>query len=440
MMRKNYLLDTNVLLHDPHSLYHFPNQTVIIPIEVLEELDSFKREISELGHNSRTVTAALDQLAKRGQLGPGVSLENGGILRIYVEEVPDTIRKRGLCLRNTVDNRMLNVALYLAANETDAVTTIVSKNINLRIKAEALGITAQDYEDVQPQTLQFHSGYYEMEVAPEVLEKFHQERIYHFAENTFYPNSYVILKDNSGQSPEQLGRITDEAGCTLTPVKNQTEGVLGIRPLNTAQICAMDALLNDDIKLVTLMGKAGTGKTLLAVAAGLFKVLVEDKYIKLLIARPTLPMGRDIGYIPGDVEEKMRPWMQPVYDALDMIRDQDRRNKTRFLPRDILTADEIGIEPLTYIRGRSISRQYFIIDEAQNLTPHEVKTIITRIGYDSKVVLTGDPEQIDNPYMDAYSNGFTYLVERFHPEVISAHITLVKGERSTLAALAANIL
>jgi len=217
-------------------------------------------------------------------------------------------------------------------------------------------------------------------------------------------------------------------------------GVLGIKPLNLGQCFALDALLDENINLVTLLGKAGTGKTLLAVAAGLFQVVQKDVYHRVIVSRPTMPMGRDIGYIPGDIHEKMRPWMQPIFDAIELIREIDRRSRPRSLPPDILESDEIGVEPLTYIRGRSIPHQFMIIDEAQNLTPHEVKTIITRVGRGTKVVLTGDLHQIDNPYVDAYSNGFSCVIDRFGDEKISAHITLTKGERSELAEIAANLL
>jgi PhoH-like ATPase len=252
------------------------------------------------------------------------------------------------------------------------------------------------------------------------------------------PNEYVMLKGDDGESTA-LARSNGNG--TLHSLRSAPpDGVLGIRPLNMHQSFALDALLDDDIKLVTLLGKAGTGKTLLAVAVGLHKVLKEDRYNKLLISRPTMPMGRDIGYLPGDIEEKMRPWMQPIYDAIEMIRDVDRRSRNRSLPPDILDSEEIGIEPLTYIRGRSIPCQYMIIDEAQNLTPLEVKTIITRVGPDTKIILTGDPEQIDNPYVDVMSNGFTYVLHRFRNQAISAHVSLEKGERSSLAEIAANLL
>ncbi len=435
---KYFILDTNVLLYDPGAIRQFGENQVVIAVEVIEELDAFKRDMTELGQNSRVVSQLLDQLSRHGQLGRGVKMEHGGVLRIYAGDCGDYLRKRGLGLTRKVDNRILNLAIKLQEDEPESEVAIITKNINLRLKADAVGIRAQDYEEIQSTRLKFYTGYHCIDCDKDVVDTFTTTGRYRFEDRTFHANNYLQLR--AGNDHDALGRIEGKDGRDLVPLRALDDDVLTIRPLNLAQRFAMDALLDDDIKLVTLLGKAGTGKTLLAVAAGLYKVMIEDKYNKLLVSRPTLPMGRDIGFIPGDIDEKMRPWMQPIYDALEMIRERDRRSKKRMLPPDILDASEVGIEPLTYIRGRSIPHQFFIIDEAQNLTPHEVKTIITRVGYNSKVVLTGDPEQIDNPYLDAHSNGFCYLVDRFRTESISAHITLTKGERSELAAIAANIL
>lgn len=439
-MRKNFILDTNVLLYDPEAINQFSDNTVIIPIEVIEELDNFKRDMTELGQNSRVVTNHLDQLRKEARLGEGVQLDGGGLLRVFAGECDDFLSKTGLSPSDSIDNSILNLAIFLTETYPQQPTIIVSKSINLRIKADALGIYAEDYEEPRNGQPEFISGFYEILCASAEVEAFRAKGVHEFRERTFKPNEYVLLKGDADSDSSILGRIDGDAGTRLVPIADVSDGVLGVKPLNLGQRFALDALLNDDIKLVTLLGIAGTGKTLLAVAAGLHKVLVEDKYNKLLVSRPTLPMGRDIGYIPGDVDEKMRPWMQPIYDAIDLVREIDRRSRNRSLPPDILESDEIGIESLTYIRGRSIPNQFMIIDEAQNLTPHEVKTIITRVGYETKVVLTGDPHQIDNPYIDAFSNGFAYLIDRFRDKKIAADITLTKGERSDLAEIAANLL
>ena len=439
-MRKNFILDTNVLLYDPNAIYRFGDGRVVIPVEVIEEIDGFKHDLSELGKHSRTISTFLDQLAKKGSLGRGVTLQSGGQLQIYAGSCDDVIGTKGLALRKTVDNRLLNLALHLKDGRSKDSTILISKNINLRIKADALGITAEDYEENESTQRKLYSGVNRILVDRAVIDSLHEHGVYSWKQNTFVPNEYVLLKDRTDDKVAAMTRTTGKNGNKLIPILNTNNGVLGIRPHNVDQCFAFDALLDDSIKLVTLHGKAGTGKTLLAVAAGLYKIIKEDKYSKLLISRPIMPVGRDIGYIPGDVEEKMRPWMQPIYDALEMLKEQDRRRKQKLLPPDLLESEEIGIEPLTYIRGRSIPNQFFMIDEAQNLTPHEVKTIITRVGYNSKVVLTGDTEQIDNPYVDGFSNGLSYLIDRFRKQEISAHITLTKGERSELAEIATKLL
>lgn len=438
-MRKNFIIDTNVLLYDPQCLTGFGENTVVIPIEVVEELDGFKRDATELGRNSRAVSMALDEFSQNGRLGEGVRLTNGGLLRIAPGVGDNFVGEHGLDLDAKVGNRILNLAAYLNAQYPQQPSIIVTKNTNLRLKADALGIYAEDYETGGDDSNRQIRGYAERMVSAETIEELRTGGSIESPNgDDDAPNEYFLLSsvdDNRDVIPTKVG--TDGR---LHIIQTLEHGVCSIEPRNAQQVFALDALLNDDIKLVTLVGRAGTGKTLLAVAAGLHKVIHESLYSRLLISRPTMPMGRDIGFIPGDIEEKLRPWMQPVYDAVEMIREQDRRSRQRTLPRDLLESGDVGIEPLTHIRGRSIPHQFFVIDEAQNLTPHEVKTIITRVGYNTKIVLTGDPEQIDTPYVDLRSNGLTFLVERFRSQTISAHVTLTKGERSELAEIAANIL
>ncbi len=439
-MRKNFILDTNVLLHDPNALYKFDDNNILIPIEVIEELDHFKRDMSDLGANARRVVQDLDKLRRGGKLGEGVRLENGGLLRVVTGTFDNVLSGTGITDGKKGANRILSLAVTLNRDEPENATILITKNINLRLKADALGIYAEDYEEAFFRTANGYNGFQEIEVDAGVLDSFRENRTYTFEDGSYEANEYLLLRDPAGETRSEIGRISDEDGKTLTAIHHYGEGVLGVRPLNLAQCFAFDALLDDDIKLVTLRGKAGTGKTLVAVAAGLFKIIKEEKYHKLLVARPTIAMGRDIGYIPGDVEEKLRPWMQPIHDAIELLQDIDRHARKRQLPRDLMEGGDVEVEPLTYIRGRSIPNQYMIIDEAQNLTPLELKTIITRVGFGTKIVLTGDPEQIDHPYMDSLSNGFVYVVNAFRKKPLAAHITLEKGERSDLAELAANLL
>jgi PhoH-like ATPase len=437
-MRKNIILDTNVLLHDPKAVFSFRDALLVIPIEVIEEVDSFKRDMTELGRNSRTVAQILDGLREKGKLGEGVSVGNDCILRVIcdVRNFQSGHRSRG---DTRTENRILNVAIDLQNEHPEEPTIVVTKNVNLRLKADALGLTAQDYDVDRSPDADVYTGWHTVESSVEnvrALEKGLPADLQNFSG---LPNEYVLVRTSGSDKPCALGRV-GRIPNRVYPLADQSEGAAGIKPLNLEQRLAFDALLDDKIKLVSLTGKAGTGKTLLAVAAGLRKVFSEDLYNRLLIFRPTMPVGRDIGFLPGDVGEKMRPWMQPVYDALELIREQDKRSPNRMLPADILECEEISIEPLTFIRGRSIPHQYLIIDEAQNLTPLEVKTVITRVGNGTKIVLTGDPHQIDNPYVDSLSNGLVFLVNRFRNSLLSAHIGLQKGERSELAEAAANFL
>jgi PhoH-like ATPase len=435
-MPKTFILDTNVLLYDPEAFYRFGDNNVVIPVAVIEDLDGFKRDVTELGRNSRAVAHELDELANTGKLGEGVRLPGGGLLRLWAGIDEDFIDTHGLSIRK-VGNRLLNLAVYLRHHHPEQETIIVSKNINLRLKADALGIYAEDFELAGTSSRAAIAGIHQYKTSAETIDNFLARGRLEMPDIDVHPNEYLLMHTGDHEC-RAIARVCRDR--TIRKTKLTEDGVCGIRPRNLQQECVLDALLDDDIKLVTLHGKAGTGKTLLAVAAGLHQVIHEASYRRLLISRPTLPMGRDIGFIPGDIEEKMRPWMQPLYDALEMIRESDRRRRTRTLPPDLLESEDIGIEPLTYIRGRSIPNQFFIIDEAQNLTPHEVKTIITRVGHNSKIVLTGDPEQIDNPYVDLRSNGFTYLVDRFRDQGISAHLNMTIGERSELAEIAADIL
>ena len=433
---KNYILDTNVLLHDPNSLLNFQDNHVLVPIEVIEEIDSFKRESTELGRNARTVSRMLDGFRGNGSLSEGVKLPNGGKLKIG-------FHKNGngetIFTKDSVDNQILSYAAGIKKASPKDVTIVVSKDINLRIKADAIGVTAEDYETDRVFITDLYTGMMEMPASADKLAKFRADGELELnGGKQYFPNEYCTLMDEVNPKKAALTKV-DATGKKLIPIMDSRESIWGIKPRNREQHYAFDALLDDRIKLVTLMGKAGTGKTLLAMAAGLKRTVMDREFRRLVVARPTISMGKELGFLPGSLDEKLAPWMQPIHDALEMLSDlnmgQDHRRST-----DLMRSGTIVVEALSYIRGRSIANQFMIIDEAQNLTPLEVKTIITRVGSGTKIVFTGDPYQIDNPYVDSSSNGFNYIISRFRDQAIAAHIELQKGERSELAELAANIL
>jgi PhoH-like ATPase len=438
---KHFVLDTNVLLHDPRAIFQFADNEVVIPIFVLEEVDTFKKEASERGRNAREVARMLDGLRANGaRLSDGVPLpDGGGRVRVAsaARSVPTTLRESQIA-----DHLILMVALDVRDASKDGPTIFVTKDVNLRIRADALGLTSMDFEAERIDIDELYSGMTEMPVSGADVDTFYQSGALPLTENgQLKSNQYVLLRDRDNPSHSALGRF-DGAAKKLVPLRKLRDGVWGIRPRNKEQHCALDLLLCDEVKLVTLIGKAGTGKTMLAIAAGLQKVVEEQLYSKMLVSRPIFPLGRDVGYLPGDIEQKLNPWMQPIYDNVEFLMglSKQEQKKTGRSYQELIDLGYIEIEPLTYIRGRSIPNQFIIVDEAQNLTPHEVKTIITRVGEATKVVLTGDPYQIDNPYVDATSNGLTTVVEKFKGEVVAGHVTLSKGERSPLAELASNVL
>lgn len=437
---KTFVLDTNVLLHDPQAIYRFEENNIIIPITVIEEIDRFKKDMNETGRNARHVSRLLDSLRNANSLSKGVRLSTGGLLRveIYEERVmrrlpPELRQDRG-------DNRILAVAMDLLEKGSEPVI-LVTKDTNLRIKADAIGLVAEDYESDKVDIDELYTGCTVIQVTPEVVDRFHGQGWLDPEGFDLHPNQCVTLIDAQNDSHTALARFNRSEGKLLPLRRIGKEGVWSIHPRNREQIFALDALLDDSIRLVTLVGKAGTGKTLLAIAAGLQKTAEEGVYNRLLVSRPVFPMGRDLGFLPGDVEEKLTPWMQPIFDNVELLlsgHEAEKRHSKGY--KELMAMGILEIEPLTYIRGRSIPNQYMIVDEAQNLTPHEIKTIVTRVGEGTKIVLTGDPYQIDNPYVDSSSNGLTYLVERFKDQPIAAHVTFTKGERSGLAELAANLL
>ncbi len=434
---KNYILDTNVLLHDPNSLLSFQENNVLIPIEVIEEIDRFKRESSELGQNARAVSRMLDGLRIKGRLSEGVVLSTGGQLRIIFND------KNGSGTlhfgNNTVDSRIVALALAVHKIDPKTPTILVSKDINLRIKADALGLQAEDYETDRIFLKDLYTGMIEKQVSAEKMSQFRANGELELNSGAIYcPNEYCTLIEETNLKRTALTKV-DSTGTKLIPIIDSREGVWGIKPRNREQHFAFDSLLDDRIKLVTLMGKAGTGKTLMAMAAGLKQTVLDREFRRLVVARPTISMGKELGFLPGSLEEKLTPWMQPIHDTLELLGDLNMGQEHR-RSNDLIRSGVIAVEALSYIRGRSIANQFMVIDEAQNLTPLEVKTIVTRVGHGTKIVFTGDPYQIDNPYVDSASNGFNYIVSKFRSEPMAAHIELQKGERSALAELAANIL
>jgi PhoH-like ATPase len=432
---KNYVLDTNVLLHDPNSLLNFEENRVLLPIEVIEEIDHFKREGSELGQHARSVSRMLDGFRGKGRLSEGVCLPNGGNLRILFHK--PTGEEPTIANGKSADNRILTAALAVKRLEPDIPAILVTKDINLRIKADVLGLAAEDYETDRIQLKDLYSGMFEKTVPPDRILAFRGDGELEL-DGFYNPNEYCTLMEEGNAKRTALAKV-DGSGKKLVSILDSRDGVWGIKPRNREQHFALDALLDDRVKLVTLMGKAGTGKTLLAMAAGLKRTIVDREFRRVVVARPTVSVGREIGFLPGTLEEKLNPWMQPIHDALELLSDLNMGNESR-RGGDLMRSGAIVVEALSYIRGRSIAHQFMIIDEAQNLTPLELKTILTRVGQGTKIVFTGDPYQIDNPYVDSASNGFNYIVSKFRDQPIAAHVELQKGERSELAELAANLL
>jgi PhoH-like ATPase len=437
-LKKVFVIDTSVLVHDPQALNAFQDNDIVIPIAVLEEIDGHKKRQDEVGRNARWVSNFLDRLRAVGHLYAGVPLGDlGGTLRVElnhqeVDKLPITLD------RSKIDNRMIAVALALKQGSSLPVI-LVTKDINMRIKADALGIDAEDYETDKIEIEEVYTGIREVKITPELINQFYSANELVMNDIDLFPNQMVILVDSFGSSKSALGRHISNGKIVTLRFGNQDP--FGLKARSKEQKFALELLLDEDIRLVTLIGRAGTGKTLLGLAAGLQKVVEESRYRRLTVSRPVVPMGNDLGYLPGDINEKLRPWMQPIYDNLEFLfSNRDRNEKIDQLVGSMQDLNILELEALTYIRGRSIPNQFLLIDEAQNLSPHEIRTVITRVGEGTKIVLTGDPYQIDHPYLDSNSNGLTFVVERFKNEKIAGHVTLTKGERSDLAELGAKLL
>jgi len=437
MSDKYFVLDTNVLLHNSQAISSFADNTVVLPMTVIEELDKFKKNNDELGRNARGVIRSLDQLRAQGSLGKGVRTENGGMVWITMEKED----AQGTCIDLDIpDNRIIATAYRLLQEGKRVI--FVSKDINARLKADAMGIGVADFEKEKADFDLLYTGWRRLQVKTADIDRLRKGELLDLENEEFLPNEFVLLEDAVNQKNTVIGRAM--TGNRLKPLNPAYESASQLRPRSMEQRAALELLMDPEVPLVSLIGKAGTGKTLLALAAGLANTLKGSRYEKLLVSRPVIPLGKDIGYLPGTKDDKMKLWMQPIFDNLSYLMGLTNGGKQDAAAelgiKRLLRDGRIELEALTYIRGRSISRQYVIIDEAQNLTPHEVKTIISRAGEGTKMVLTGDPEQIDNPYLDASSNGLTYTVERLKGQEACGHITLTRAERSHLASLAAEYL
>ena len=444
-MKKVFILDTNVLLNNPLSLFQFDDNDIVIPISVIEEIDTFKKDQSDIGRNAREVSRILDRLRGRGTLSAGIPVfeerPDSGHIFVYLGHNMDILPE---LLASSTDNHILAIGLTLQKQFGDTKkVVIVTKDCNLRIKADAFGVAAEDFEADKVDISHLYTGITTVKVDPDVINEFYVKRQLKLPSTKLHPNEYVILVDNDDPNQYVYG-VYDHTDNFIKMLDPRVDGVWGIYPRNIEQTFALDALLNDEISLMTISGAAGTGKTLLAIAAGLLKTTDDDVYQKLLVSRPIFPLGRDIGFLPGDLDEKLNPWMQPIFDNLELLLTgpggNSRQKRMSKSYQELINQGMLAVEPLTYIRGRSLPNQYFVVDESQNLTIHEIKTILTRAGEGTKVILTGDPYQIDNPYLDSQNNGMTYVIEKFKNEPIAAHITLNRGERSQLATRAAELL
>jgi PhoH-like ATPase len=430
--RKVFVLDTNVLLHDADSLISFEDNHIVIILPVLEELDTFKAKPGELGANARKVAHYLDDARKRGPISEAAPIgEYGGTISVI-----DTLRDRDFpsSLTASVDNALLETTFVLSKTLN---TTLVTKDINLRIKADALGIVADGY--ITDKKNAIYDGYSTLTLSQEQIKDLEFTSRLTLPDHQFVINEYLLIScEDDAHTDQVLARAI--APDKIMHVEWCNNYIIGIKPRNTEQHFLMDALLDERIKLVTVHGKAGTGKTLLSVAAALYKTYVDYEYVKIKMMRPVVSVDKGIGFLPGTLEEKMAPWMAPIFNNIDFLKQEDRKTGRSVLPVSFEESDVLEVAPLSYIRGQSVANSIMIIDEAQNLTPLDVKTIVTRAGEGTKLIFTGDIQQIDHAYLSTLDNGLTYLASKFRNNSLHCHITLVKGERSELAEVATNLL
>jgi PhoH-like ATPase len=440
-----YVLDISVLLYTPDAIFDFPMKEVLLPVSILDALEPLRQDLGEKGRVANLVSKILDECRQLGNLVEGVSLPNGGKLRIELadpetEAIPFSFNSRN------PSNRILAVAWLLSRENKDVV--FVSRDENLRTKANTLNVPTISYQGRRRDDSNLYSGIHHCEVSKKKLRNLNQQSFISIEEVQseldenikFFPNQGLLLNNPEVPEEDVLAIYNQSKNKFLTVSKEQ--GVWGIRPRNLEQRLALALLVDPNISIVTLSGKAGTGKTLLALAVGLQQMMVDNIYSRMLVSRPIFPMGRDLGFLPGDTQEKLSPWMQPIFDNLELLinNTSEKKSSKRDSYQELMERGMLVVEPLTYIRGRSIPNQHMIVDEAQNLTPHEMKTIVSRAGDGTKIVLTGDPNQIDNTDVNLSSNGLSTLVERFKGSQLAGHVRFTSVERSALAELAANVL
>ena len=450
IMEKIYILDTNVLIHDPQSLFSYGKDKVVIPIIVIEEVDNFKKGLDEKGRNARQIGRYLDSIRSQGKISEGVKIHTGGIVQVSISK---KVRESShdVFIKESNDNLIIGTALYFKELNPDKKVILVSKDANVRIKADAVGLIAENYNSHHINFEELYTGIKDIVVPDEEFAKINESNELKNKWDKFYPNQFLRIKNEDSPELDSILLRYCEKNDRFYHLKyyKRNQETFSIKARNDEQICALELLLDPEVRLVSLVGKAGTGKTLLAMAAGLNQVTELETYTRMVVSRPISPLGKDLGFLPGTKAEKFNPWMQPIYDNMEILLSAHEKkepkkkgkifdsNQNKQTLEDFLDYGFIELEPLTYIRGRSLPDQYIVIDESQNLTPHEMKTIITRAGEKTKIVLTGDPYQIDIPYLDSESNGLSSAVEKLRQEKIVGHITLVKGERSKLADIAA---
>jgi PhoH-like ATPase len=446
-MKKIYVLDTNVLIHNPDALFAFEDNHIVIPITVIEEIDNFKKGLDEKGRNARQIGRLLDELRQSGSLQKGVKTPRGGTISVALSRYISATAQE-ILINDTNDNLIIGTALFIRKENPSVPVILVSKDANVRIKADAVGLKAENYETEKINFNELYNGFSVLECDQELLDKFKKEKLLKNEFGNFVPNQFLkLVCSGTEEETTEIARYNHATDAFYPLAFYQNQELFGISARSPEQSMAFDLLLDPAVKLVSLIGKAGTGKTLLALAAGLNQVVEKDLYTRLVVSRPVFPLGKDLGFLPGSKAEKFNPWMQPIYDNMEILltnkTDEESKANGRIFGKkkpslnDYLDFGFIELEPLTYIRGRSLPNQFIIIDEAQNLTPHEMKTIITRAGEGTKVILTGDPYQIDIPYLDSGSNGLSIACEKLKHEEIVGHVTLLKGERSKLADIAA---
>jgi len=451
MAKKTYVLDTSVCLTDADCIFNYSNNDIIIPLKVLEEIDRHKKRQDGAGVNARKIIRSFDDLRAKGQLQKGVRIAKGlGLLKVREsgpKELPSDLDI------DVADHMIISTALAEDSENGNRKTILVSRDINMRVICDAVGLTSEDYivNQVINKESELYSGFTRCLVDDQTVDFFYDgEPIYLEKDDipNLYPNQFVMLVSSSNEKKTALARFYNY-NVALRKVNENRDGIWGVKSRNKEQMFAVDLLMDPAVQVVSLIGKAGSGKTLIAIAAGLDQVVNNKKikdtlktdsycrssYKRLVVSRPVMPMGKDIGFLPGSLEEKMAPWLAPVQDNLKFLTGDDQTTLDDYMQRGL-----IEIEALTYIRGRSIANAYIVIDEAQNLTAHEIKTILTRVGEGTKIVLTGDVEQIDNIYVNEMSSGLTHAVEKMKPFELSGHVSLKKGERSSVATLAAKVL